>query len=176
MILGFGVTKPRAVAHLRQQIRRVGHAFHAASDDHVDRTGCEGFRAHDRGLHAGTAHLVDRGRLDRLGKTGVNCCLTGRGLALPGGQYIAHIDALDICACDASALDRCFDRDGTEIGSADFAKRALHAAHRGAGVRENDDRIWVGHVSAFLVSCAACRKRESCIGHRRGHPLFQLQH
>jgi len=144
------VAEARTAAHLRQEIRRVGHAFHATSDDHVDRTGRQRFRAHDCGLHAGAAHLVDRGRLDRLRQAGKYGGLTGRGLALTGGQDIAHIDAFDIGSGNAGAFDRGLDRDSTETGGTDLSECALHAAHRCAGVRENDDRIGTGHAWAFL--------------------------
>ena len=46
-----------------QQIRRIGHAFHPTSDDQIDRTRCQCFRAHDDGLHARTAHFVNGGCL-----------------------------------------------------------------------------------------------------------------
>ncbi len=93
---------PRAAAMLGQQIRRVGHALHAARDEKIDRARGERFGAHDRRLHAAAAHLVDRGRLDRLWQACLERHLARGGLAKAGGQHAAHIDALDRIARDPS--------------------------------------------------------------------------
>ena len=63
------------------------------------------------------------------------------GLAETGGQHAAHIDPLDRIARDAGALDRRLDRGGAEIGRRNIRQNALHAAHRGARIAEDDDGI-----------------------------------
>ena len=60
VVLHLGVAEACAAAHLRQQVGRVGHAFHAAGDDDVLAAHMQGVEAHHDRLHARAAHLVDR--------------------------------------------------------------------------------------------------------------------
>ena len=63
MVIGGVMADARTAAMLFKDIGRVGHALHAARDDIVDRAGGDGFCAHDHGLHATAAYLVDGGGL-----------------------------------------------------------------------------------------------------------------
>src|SRR3546814_8277094 len=87
-----------AAAMLLEQIVGSGHLFHAARDDQFDAAGGERLGAHDDGLHARPADLVDGRRLHRLGQAGLYRGLPRRRLAKSGGQHTAHIDALDVIA------------------------------------------------------------------------------
>ena len=141
---------------LGEEIGGVGHALHAAGDDDVGAAGPNRVGGHDRRLHAGAAHLVDRGRLDMAGKSGLQRRLPRRGLAEAGGEDAAHVDLLDRLVGDAGALDRRADRGGAELGGAGAGEGALEAAHRGAGVGEDDDGIGVGHfVLSFVIPAQA---------------------
>ena len=137
---------PRARAVLLEQVRGVGHAFHAARNHHVDAPRGERFGAHDQRLHARSADLVDRGRLDRSGQAGLDRRLAGRGLTKSSRQHAAHINALDIAARHAGAFDRRPYRSRAEIGRRNVRQYALHRAHRGARVRQDDDRIVGGEL------------------------------
>ncbi len=58
MVNHLAVAHAHTAARLGQQVRRVGHAFHAAGDDHIHRArGQHVVREHCR-AHAGAAHLV----------------------------------------------------------------------------------------------------------------------
>ncbi len=94
-----------------------------------------------RRLHARSADLVDRRRLGRAGKAGAERGLAGGGLAEAGGEDAAHEDLVDRLAVDPGALDRGADRGGAQFGGAGAGEGALEAAHRGAGVGEDDDGV-----------------------------------
>ena len=70
-----------------------------------------------------------------LGRPGLDRRLARRRLAEAGGKHAAHVDAVDVVAADAGALDRRLDRGGAEIGRRGVGERALHRAHRRAGDR-----------------------------------------
>ena len=80
-----------------------------------------------------------------LGRPGLDRRLAGRGLAEAGGQHAAHVDlARSPSPSTPGALDRGADGGGAELGRAGAGERALEAAHRGAGVGEDDDGIGGG--------------------------------
>ncbi|MBN7116676.1 hypothetical protein ACP87_02425 [Pseudomonas oleovorans] len=74
----------------RQQIRRVGHALHAAGHQHFAATGQQLVMAEHQRLHAGATHLVQRGALHRLAQPCAQRRLARRCLALAGLQHAAH--------------------------------------------------------------------------------------
>ena len=81
--------------------------------------------------------MIAEARLDRR--------LARRRLAEAGGKDAAHIDLLDVGWRDSGPLDRRLDRGGAELGRARAGEGALEAAHRRAGVGEDDDGIAGGH-------------------------------
>ncbi|MNZ88996.1 hypothetical protein D3C78_1078990 [compost metagenome] len=76
-----------AVAHAQagpgpvQQVRCVGHAFHAAGDHHLGTAGQQHVVGQHRGFHARTAHLVQGGAAGRLVQARTQGGLSRRGLA-----------------------------------------------------------------------------------------------
>ena len=152
MIVGGVMADARAAAMLLEQIGRVGHRFHAARDDQIGIARRERFGTHDHRLHARSADFVNRCRLDRFGQPGLDRSLARRGLAKPGGKHAAHVDAVDIAAVDASALDRCPNCGGAEVSGGGLGQAALHRAHRGAGGRKDDDRVG-GHGDSPVMCC-----------------------
>ena len=151
MVIRSVVTDARPATVFLQEIGRIGHAFHTASDDQVDRASSQSFGTHDNRLHARTAHLVDRGRLHRFGQTGLDRGLTRRCLTQTRWQHATHIDALDIIRIDARTFDRCPDRRSAQIRCGNVGEHALHATHRGTRVGQDDDGIGGGHGSGSLV-------------------------
>ena len=145
------MSQARAAAVLLEQIRGIGHAFHPARDDIIHRSAGQRLGAHDDRLHAAAADLVDRGRLHRLGQARLDRCLAGRGLAKAGGQHTAHIGAVETVHGHTRTLDRGLHCRGPEIGGRDVGKRALHAAHRRAGVRQDDDGIGCAELGHACV-------------------------
>ena len=151
MVIRSVVTDARPATVFLQEIGRIGHAFHTASDDQVDRTGGQCFGTHDNRLHARTAHFVDRGCLHRFRQASLDSRLSCRGLAKPCWQHAAHVDALDIVGIDARTFDRCPDRRSAQIRRGNVGEHALHATHRGTRVGQDDDGIGGGHGSGSLV-------------------------
>ena len=146
MVIGGVMPNARAAAMLLEEVRRVGHALHAAGNGEVERTGGQRFRRHDDRLHARSADLVDRGRLHRGGQAGLHRGLAGRGLAQPGGQHAAHVDPLDVLAFHPGPFDCGLDGNRAQIRGGDFREGTRKAAHRRAGIRENHDRIGSGNL------------------------------
>ena len=101
MVIGGVMADACARAVLFEQIGGVGHALHAARDDDIDAARHQRFGAHDDGLHARPAHLVDRGCLHRGRQARLYRCLPGGSLAEACGEDAAHVDALDGPAVDA---------------------------------------------------------------------------
>ena len=135
-----------ARAVLFEQVGRVGHALHPAGDHHIDGATGERFCPHDHGLHSAAAHFVDGGGLNGKRQACLDRGLARRGLAKPGWQHAADIGAVDILTRHAGALNRRLDRHRTKIGRGNIGQRALHRAHRGAGVGKDDDRIGGGKL------------------------------
>ncbi len=139
VVIGGVVADAGARTVLFEEVWRIGHRFHAARDDQVDRSCGQRLGAHDDRLHARTADLVDRRRLDRFGQAGLDRRLARGCLAEPGGQHAAHIYPVDVLAPDPGAFDRRLDRSRAEIGRAGIGERALHRPHRGARIGQDDD-------------------------------------
>jgi hypothetical protein len=71
-------------AHPREQVRRVAHRLHAASDGDVDISRPDGLGGkHDR-LQAGSTDLVDRERRHMVGEAAAQSRLTRGILTEPG--------------------------------------------------------------------------------------------
>ena len=131
------------------QVRGVGHGFHAADDDDAGIARHDGVAAHDGGLHAGTAHLVDRGGLKALVFASLETGLTGRCLALAGGKAVAHDDFIGFAGLQLCFGDSSLHGDGAELVGAEAGEIAQQAAHRGAGHTDDNDGILFRH-SGFL--------------------------
>ena len=159
VVVGHVMADPRARAVLLEQIGRVGHRLHAAGDDHVGIAGADRLVAHDHRLHARAADLVDGGRLDRGREAGLDRRLPRRRLAEAGREHAAHVDAVDVVARDAGALDRRLDRGRAEIGGRCVGQRALHRAHRRARDRKDDGGVGQGggHDCSSVASLRAQR-------------------
>ncbi len=152
-----------AGAVVRQQVRRVSHGFHAARHDHRGVARGDGGAAHDGGLHAGAAHLVQRGRLDRFGQTALDGRLARRGLALASAEHIAHVDEVHIVACDAGFGERGLDRFGAQLIGGQARQFTHQAAHRGASHTNDDNRIFGTHGPSPIIIAAG-----SAAGHWAG--------
>jgi hypothetical protein len=146
----------RAVAHAlarEDEVRRVGHALHAAGDDDVGALGPQHVvREHHR-AHSRSAHLRECHRARRLRQAGAERGLARRCLALPGHQAVAHQHLVDGVAGNAGALDRRLDRDAAELVRGERAEVAEHAADRRA--RGGDDDDGFGHGNLLVESQAA---------------------
>ena len=141
VVIGHVVADPRAGAVLLEDVGGERHVLHAPGNGEVDRAGGQRLGGHDDRLHARTADLVDRGRLNRLGQPGLQRGLTGRGLTEASGQHAAHVEPLDLRTLDTGALDRRLDRRRAQFRRGHFGQRARHRPHRGAGIGQDDDRI-----------------------------------
>ena len=97
--------------------------------------------AQRHGAQAGAAELVDAPGRAFHRNAGGDRGLTGRVLALGGGQDLTHDDFGDAARLDAGALERGLDRDGAEIVGRGGGERAVETADRGAGGADDDDIV-----------------------------------
>ena len=79
-----------AAAAFQQQMRRIGHALHAAGDHHVAAASDQLIVGEQRRFHARTAHLGQRHRTRAGRQAALETGLPRRRLALPGHQAIAE--------------------------------------------------------------------------------------
>ena len=133
-----------ALAHV-QQVRRVGHRFHAADDDDIGVAREDGVAAHHRRLHARAAHLVDGGGLKALVFAGLDAGLASGGLALSGGKAVAHDDFVRFARLQLRFGHGGLDGQRAELVGGKACEVAQQAAHRGAGHTNDDDGIFIGH-------------------------------
>ena len=133
------MSDPRAAAHLGQQIRRVGHRFHAAGDDDVGLTGGQPVpRRHRRG-HARAAHLVQRRGRHPIVQARGEGGLSRRGLPQTRREHAAHHHRVH--ALPATALQRPRDRRAAQRGCVDGRQGTLKAAHRRARRTRDHDLV-----------------------------------
>ena len=135
------VAEAVAAARFREQIRRVGHRFHAACDhDVVGARGEQVVREHRR-LHPRAAHLVDGGAAGGERQAGGERSLARGRLALSRRQHAAHDDFVHLLGFDLGALDRCADGRRAQLGGGELLQLSLERAHGGARGRDDDDGI-----------------------------------
>jgi hypothetical protein len=140
----------RAVAHAlarKHEMRRVGHALHAAGHEHVGALGLEHVvREHHR-AHARAAHLREGDRPCALRQPGTERRLARGRLALAGHEAVAHQHFVDGGTRKAGALDRGPDGHGPEVmrrKAAEVAQQAADGRARGG----HDDDGFGGHGTA----------------------------
>ena len=141
-----------AGAALGNEVRGVGHAFHAAGHHHILAAGPDQVMGQHHGLHAGAAHLVERGGPGGWRKSRFQRGLPGRCLTLAGGQHAAHQHFLHLVGGDAGALDRSLDDNGPQVGGFQPRERAQHGADGGADSGYDDDRVGIHDVCLSPVS------------------------
>ncbi len=127
-----------------EQVRRVGHAFHAAGHHHFGAAGDEHVMGEDRRFHARATHLVERGAAGRLVEAGTQRGLTRRCLAQAGGEHATEQHFFNRVGCDAGTLHGGLDGGGTQLRGAEAFQFALEAAHGCTDGADDDNRI-VGH-------------------------------
>ena len=125
-----------------KQVGRIGHALHTARDDDIGGARVDDVVRQHGGLHAGTAHLVDRGCTGGVRQLGAARSLARRGLALSGGKNTAHEDFVDSLGRQLCPLESGADGMRTEIMRAERRKLALKAAKGSANCGYDDD--WIG--------------------------------
>ena len=114
--------------HAVDVVRRVRHRLLAPGHDAFGVAGLDGLgREHDR-LEAGAAHLVDRERGDAGGKSRLDQGLTGRRLAAPALDHLAHDHFFYGGGIDAGAGDGIADDHRAELGRAKRRESAEIAA------------------------------------------------
>ncbi len=138
------MAEPRARAHLRQDVGRVGHALESAGDDHVLRPHMQRLVGHHHGLHAGAAHLVDGRARHAVGEAAVAGRLTRRRLAQAGRQHATHQHFGDLVGRDPGPAQRRLDGNGAEFGRRHRLEDALEAAHGRTRAGDDDDGIGIG--------------------------------
>jgi hypothetical protein len=90
------IADPISFARVREQIGRIAHALHAASNDDfgVVCLNCLGCKTH--GLESGSTNFVDCHGSDIWQKTGTERCLSCGILSKTGGYNIAHNHFVDL--------------------------------------------------------------------------------
>ena len=133
------MTEAHALARLRQQVGRVGHALHAARENAVDVARANRLGGEHHGLEAGTADLVDREAPDGVGHAGGPRDLAGRVLTQACAEDVAEDALLDGIGLNARASHGLGRREGSEFGGAERGKGALETADRGPTGAGDDD-------------------------------------
>ena len=147
-----------AAACAVQQVRRVGHAFHAAGNHHINAAGQQRVMGKHRRLHARAAHFVEGGAAGGLVQPGAKRGLACRGLAEAGRQYTAEQHFIHGIAGDAGTLDGGANRRGAQLRRGQAFEIALEPAHGGACGADNYDGITHDASSLTWLPCARRRR------------------
>ncbi|MNS50666.1 hypothetical protein D3C72_833200 [compost metagenome] len=145
VVHGLEVAETVAGARVGQQMRGVGHRFHATGDHDLGRAGLDQVMTEHDGLHARTTDLVEGGRADRQRDAGGDRCLAGRGLAEVGRQHAAHQDFGDVAGRNA----RLFQRGGDGGRAEGRGRNAVELAEEGAdgsALGGGDDDVGHGNL------------------------------
>ena len=135
------VAHPVTGTRLRQQVRRIAHAFHAAGCHDVVRTRRQQVVGKHRRFHARSAHLVDGSAAGRQRQSRSERGLSRWRLALSGREHAAHDDFLHLLRLHARALHRRTDGRGTQLRRREVFQFPLQRSHRRARDRNYHDRI-----------------------------------
>src|SRR5690606_11429266 len=146
------VAEFHTAAVAEQVVRRVRHRLHAACDHDLRVTGPDRLgRQHDR-LQAGAAHAAHGHRADGVRHATPQRCLPRRRLAQARRDHVAEDHVLDVRGVDAAALQRCADRDRTELGCLETRKSAEKAADRRARRSHDHGRaLRIRHIYGLLL-------------------------
>ena len=123
-------------------MRRVGHRLHATGHDDLGVAGADAPVGLVDGVHAGEAHLVDRGGRDVHRDAAVDGGLAGGDLPGAGLEDVAHVDVVDLVAGESGLVECGADGEPAELDGGERGERARQLADRGAGPGEDDDG-WV---------------------------------
>jgi hypothetical protein len=148
---------PGAIARsrFRQQIRRVGHALHAAGNDDLGGAGTDDIVRQHGGFHAGSTDLVDGGGAGRIRQFSPARRLPRRRLTLSCRQHAAHEHFIDPLGWQFGPLDGGSDHMGTEFVAAERREIAHEPAERGAGGGNDHDGVGsCGHGGCSSHCCA----------------------
>ncbi|MCY1247775.1 hypothetical protein D9M72_611360 [compost metagenome] len=122
-----------AAAALRHQVRRIGHALHAAGNGDIERARDQPVVDGHGRAHARAAHLVDGGTAHAQRQARAQRGLARRGLALAGRQHAAEHHFFHLLGLQAGALYGGADGHGAQLGRGDAGEFALERSHRRAG-------------------------------------------
>jgi hypothetical protein len=132
------------------QVRRVGHALHAAGHHHVALPAAS----------MSCANIIARMPLPHIllsvtapaavGRPALQHRLARRGLALAGHQAVAHQHLVDRVAGHAGALDRGADGHRAQFPGGQAGKVAQQAADGRAGSGHDDDGVGHGHGGSWV--------------------------
>ena len=128
VVIGGVVARASARAMFLEQVRRVGHGLHSARHDNIHRAARQRFRAHDRGLHARAANLVDRRCLCAERQTGTERSLPRGILAEACRKHAAHVDPIHRVAVDSRALHCGFHCHRAKFGRTCTGERTVEIA------------------------------------------------
>ena len=117
VVLDLAMTHAQTAAGLLNNVRRVGHALHAAGNHDAVAAGLERVVGLHHGFHAGAAQLVDSRAASRRWQACVQARLAGRALLQAGGQDAAHNDLVDVSGGYAGTGNRFTDADGAQINA-----------------------------------------------------------
>ena len=134
------VAQAISLARLREQIRSVGHRFHAARDHDGTVSGLHGLRRESHCFQSRATNFVDCHGTCCGRQSAEDCRLARRILSQPGGEDIAHDALVDLIGVQSGALHGFAHHDRTELRSTQIGKTALEFSHR-CSTTGNDDNI-----------------------------------
>ena len=140
-----------AAAALGQQVRRIGHAFHAAGDHHLVAAGQQHIARHHGRLHARAAHLGQGHGAGAFGQTALERGLARGSLALAGHQAVAKQHFGHQFRRHAGARHGGLDGRATQVVGGQRAEVALEATHGGTGGTGDNNRVSNGIRHGFSL-------------------------
>ena len=139
VVINAVVADADAAAAFGQEVRRVGHALHAAGDHEVTAAGHQLVVRQHGGLHARAAHFGQRDRAGAGRQATLEARLTRRRLALAGHEAITKQHFVYFFGRDTGALNSGADGGATQVVRSQAGEVALKAAHGGARSAKDDD-------------------------------------
>ena len=136
-----------AAARLRDQVRRVGHALHAAGDDDVGAAGQQHVVREASSPACRAAHLRQRDGAGRQRQAGLERAWRAGAWPWPAIRQLPNSTSFDRVAGRRRRARPRPDRDRAEVAGRQRGKIALEAAHRRAGGADDND--WIVHVAVL---------------------------
>jgi len=147
VVLQFCMAHPKPRAGFLDQIGRVGHALHPASDNDARRACDQHIMGIHRSFHTRAAHLVQRGADCAERKPSAKGRLPRGRLTLTCAQHIAECHLIHVLGCNARACHSSPDRSAAQLVRGDRGEITFKAAHRCACSGDDNNRIGLGHDS-----------------------------
>jgi hypothetical protein len=134
----FPITQSIAFARVRQQVRRIGHAFHSTGYDDFRVAGEDALNGKTYRFQSRAAYFVDRQCGNFGAKTAAERSLSGGVLTEAGRKDITQDHFVDLFRRESRSLDCSTDHEASQLRSGQGFERTLKLADRGTNGAEDD--------------------------------------